>query len=212
MKFKMVRFLGAVTIALLLAGCGAQSEETPVSDNRNAQSEETASAETESSSSDAALAPEEEPSADKNLISEDEAKKIALKDAGLTEDQTSGIRIKLDKDDGVRQYEVEFYADDKEYDYEIDAVSGDILSKDTDIKDDFKKSGASDAAISEDEAKKIALEKVSGAGESDIKIHQDKDDGRVVYEGKIVYKERKYEFEIDAVNGKILEWEEESVK
>lgn len=212
MKFKMVRFLGAVTIALLLAGCGAQSEEEPVTDNLKAQSEETVSAETESSSSDAASAPEEEPSADKNLISEDEAKSIALRDAGLTEDQTSGIRIKLDKDDGVRQYEVEFYADDKEYDYEIDAVSGDILSKDTDIEDDFKKSGASDAAISEDEAKKIALEKVSGAGESDIKIHQDKDDGRVVYEGKIVYKERKYEFEIDAVNGKILEWEEESVK
>lgn len=212
MKFKMVRFLGAVTIALLLAGCGAQSEEEPVTDNLKAQSEETVSAETESSSSDVASVPEEEPSADKNLISEDEAKSTALKDAGLTEDQTSGIRIKLDKDDGVRQYEVEFCAGDKEYDYEIDAVSGDILSKDTDIEDDFKKSGASDAAISEDEAKKIALEKVSGVGESDIKIHQDKDDGRVVYEGKIVYKERKYEFEIDAVNGKILEWEEESVK
>lgn len=211
MKLKMACFLGVVTIALLLAGCGAKSEEMPQTDDSKAQSEEVVPAEAKPSSTDATSAPKEESSADNNLISEDEAKSIALKDAGITEDQMSGIRIRLDRDDGVRQYEVEFYAGDKEYDYEIDAVSGDILGKDADIEDDFKKSGTSETAISEDEAKKIALEKVSGASEDDIRIHQDKDDGKVVYEGKIIYKEREYEFEIDAASGNILEWEEESV-
>lgn len=193
MKLKIVNFLGIVMIALIMAGCGAKEKEMPATDNLENQSEA-------------------ESKADKNLISEDEAKSIALKDAGLTEDQISGIRIKLERDDGIQQYEVEFYAGDKEYDYEIDAESGNILSKNMDVEDDFQKSGTSNAAITEEEAKKTALEKVSGAGENDIRIHQDQDDGKIIYEGTIVYKERKYEFEIDANSGKILEWEEESIK
>lgn len=207
MKLKTVKIIGAVTLALLLAGCGSGTEETPPTDNSAAQSEETVPAQEEA----AASVSEEESSADQNLIPEEEAKGIALKDARLTEGQISGIRIRLEKDDGIQQYEVEFYAGDKEYDYEIDAVSGNILSKDMDIEDDFKKSGSSDAAISEEQAKKTALEKVPGAGDNDIKIHLDKDDGKTVYEGSIIYKDRKYEFEIDAESGKILDWEEESV-
>lgn len=212
MKLKMAKFMSVVTIALLLAGCGAKSEETPIPDDSEVQSEEAVSEKAESASSGDASVSEAEPSVDESLISENEAKSIALKDAGITEDQTSGIRVKLERDDGVQQYEVEFYAGDKEYDYEIDAVTGNILNKDMDIEDDFQKSGTSDASISEGEARKIALNEVSGAGENDIRIHQDKDDGRTIYEGTIIYKERKYEFEIDANSGKILEWEEESLK
>ena len=212
MKLKMAKFMSVVTIALLLAGCGAKSEETPIPDDSEVQSEEAVSEKAESASSGVASVSEAEPSVDESLISENEAKSIALKDAGITEGQTSGIRVKLERDDGVQQYEVEFYAGDKEYDYEIDAVTGNILNKDMDIEDDFQKSGTSDASISEGEARKIALNEVSGAGENDIRIHQDKDDGRTIYEGTIIYKERKYEFEIDANSGKILEWEEESLK
>ena len=212
MKLKMAKFMSVVTIALLLAGCGAKSEETPIPDDSEVQSEEAVSEKAESASSGVASVSEAEPSVDESLISENEAKSIALKDAGITEDQTSCIRVKLERDDGVQQYEVEFYAGDKEYDYEIDAVTGNILNKDMDIEDDFQKSGTSDASISEGEARKIALNEVSGAGENDIRIHQDKDDGRTIYEGTIIYKERKYEFEIDANSGKILEWEEESLK
>ena len=211
MKLKMAKFMSVVTIALLLAGCGAKSEETPIPDDSEVQSEEAVSEKAESASSGVASVSEAEPSVDESLISENEAKSIALKDAGITEDQTSGIRVKLERDDGVQQYEVEFYAGDKEYDYEIDAVTGNILNKDMDIEDDFQKSGTSDASISEGEARKIALNEVSGAGENDIRIHQDKDDGRTIYEGTIIYKERKYEFEIDATTGTFLEWSAESI-
>lgn len=203
MKVKTAKVLGVAVIALLLAGCGAKVQETPASDNSGVQSEADSSGDISASSSEA--------TADKELISEDEAEAIALKDVGLTEEQVSGLRCKLDTDDGVQQYEVEFYADGNEYDYEVDAASGNILSKKKELEDDREKAGSSNTAVTEEQAKKIALEKVPGAGEKDVRIHQDTDDGKVVYEGSIVYQEKKYEFEIDADSGKLLEWEEESV-
>ena len=39
----------------------------------------------------------------------------------------------------------------------------------------------------------------------------DRDDGKWIYEGDILYKNMEYEFEIDAETGKILSWEEEDM-
>ena len=67
--------------------------------------------------------------------------------------------------------------------------------------------------ISEKEAKKIALEKVPGAVEEDIKdFNVENKKNFVEYEGKIIYNGKEYEFEIDGHDGTILEWEVEEVK
>lgn len=66
----------------------------------------------------------------RSMLSENEAKEIALKDAGVNETAISNYKIKLDTDDGIKQYEIDFDAGGYEYDYEIDAVSGQILEKD----------------------------------------------------------------------------------
>lgn len=63
--------------------------------------------------------------------------------------------------------------------------------------------------ISIEEAEKIALERVQGASENDIRIQSDYDDGKYKYEGDIIYDGKEYEFEIDASTGTILEWSEE---
>ena len=63
----------------------------------------------------------------------------------------------------------------------------------------------------EDEVKKIALAKVPGATENDIRLNLDRDDGKLRYEGKIIYDGMEYDFEIDAYSGAIQEWEAESV-
>lgn len=52
---------------------------------------------------------------------------------------------------------------------------------------------------------------MEGASEKDLRIHKDVDDGKDIYEGSIVYNEREYEFEIDAVSGDVLEWDSESI-
>lgn len=70
----------------------------------------------------------EEPTAER--ITEDEAKRIALEHAGLTEAAVKGLRVELDREDN--DYEVEFYAKGLEYDYEIDATTGAILKAEQD--------------------------------------------------------------------------------
>lgn len=85
--------------------------------------------------------------------------------------------------------------------------------------DSFKPSGSakpSEAAGSKEmigleAAKKIALDKVSGAASSNLrKIKLDYDDGRAKYEGEIIYQNKEYDFEIDAYTGEILEWDVDS--
>lgn len=65
--------------------------------------------------------------------------------------------------------------------------------------------------LSEDDAKQIALSQVPGATEQNIlEFHSDYDNGRYHYDGKIFYEQIEYEFEIDASDGTILEWDVDS--
>ncbi|MBP3887036.1 MAG: PepSY domain-containing protein, partial [Cellulosilyticum sp.] len=65
-------------------------------------------------------------------ISADKAKQIALSHAGLTSSQVTFKRTELEFDDGISKYEVEFYYNNREYSYEINAKTGAILSYEQD--------------------------------------------------------------------------------
>lgn len=160
-------------------------------------------------------------------ITEQEALAVALMHAGVKEDNVTSQRIQRDYEDGKEVYDIEFYADGNEYEYEIGVTDGSVVKADFEVgkdstyaeknqnnnttddgtdKKDSSKAG-SDKEITKDEAKKIALAKVPGA--SNIQIEKDIEDGKVVYEGEIKYNNMEYEFEIDAATGKILSWDED---
>ena len=88
---------------------------------------------------------------------------------------------------------MEFYAKGKEYDYDIEKSTGKILSSDFDIENytpgngnsGNANNGASGTVLSLDKARSLALARVPGATEKDIRIQLDRDDGRQVYEGEI---------------------------
>ena len=61
-----------------------------------------------------------------------EAQEIALNHAGFTADQVTGLTGHYELDDGVPEYEVEFYLDGWEYDYTIHADTGEIREFDKD--------------------------------------------------------------------------------
>ena len=71
----------------------------------------------------------------KELIGVEKAKEIALKDAGLTGKKVWFEKAKLDRDDGVLQYEIEFRRGYKEYEYDIHAYTERILDKDVEWDD-----------------------------------------------------------------------------
>lgn len=95
-----------------------------------------------------------------------------------------------------------------------DGTDAEDVTDENNVSSDQNNGSASTSSgkkISEDEAIRIALDKVKGAKKSDVSIHSEWDDGKEIYEGSIIYKEREYDFEIDASNGNILDWDEESV-
>ena len=67
-----------------------------------------------------------------NYIGVDRAKEIALNHAQLNESDVQFVKAKLENDDGGVEYEIEFYSGRTEYDYTIDAVSGNIIEYDVD--------------------------------------------------------------------------------
>lgn len=150
-------------------------------------------------------------------ITEEEAKSIALKDAGVEEAQVAGIRVNQEYDDGKQKYEVDFYVENREYDYDIDVATGEILSVDSEIENDFlddsvpKGQQETSGTIAREEALKIVLERVEGATEQDVRMELEQDDGHWRYEGEIYYNQREYEFELNGETGEVLEWSEEGI-
>lgn len=63
-------------------------------------------------------------------ITANDAKDAALKHAGLTESQVSDVDIDLDRDNGKLIYEVDFNSGNTEYDYDINAETGEVISAD----------------------------------------------------------------------------------
>ena len=61
------------------------------------------------------------------LISADDAKSIAFMNAGVNESNVYDLELEFDEDDGVQSYAIEFKSAGTEYEYDIHAVSGDIL-------------------------------------------------------------------------------------
>ena len=70
-------------------------------------------------------------------ISLEEAKAIALERAGKRADEVTFGKAKLERDDGVWSYEIEFFVPGvMEYEYEIDAETGAVLEEDVERWDD----------------------------------------------------------------------------
>jgi uncharacterized membrane protein YkoI len=70
------------------------------------------------------------------VLSQEQALQAALDYLGFAKDQVTRIRTEYEIDDGVPQYDVEFHQGDWEYEFEIHAENGDILSFDKDHKHD----------------------------------------------------------------------------
>ena len=82
-----------------------------------------------------------------NLIGEAKAKQIALSNAGVSEGDITGYRIKRDYDDGIVKYEVDFYVGNVEYEYDINATTGAIIKVEKELEDDYRPTSSSKSGV-----------------------------------------------------------------
>ena len=68
-------------------------------------------------------------------LTKEDACSIALSHAGFSADQVTFLQADYDWDNGIPHYEVEFYKDKTQYDYNIHAKTGEILSTENEWND-----------------------------------------------------------------------------
>lgn len=144
-------------------------------------------------------------------ITIEQAKKIALKHENLTSSEVSFVKAESDIDNKVEKYDIEFYYDNKEYDYEINAANGEIIKYDYDVENytipNQKQTNA--RSITEDEAKEIALKHANLTSDqvNFISVKLDTDDGVNKYDVEFHYNNKEYDYEINANDGSIISYE-----
>ena len=137
------------------------------------------------------------------------AKRIALQNAGVESADAAFTKAQLDYDDGVAEYEIEFVAGSTKYEYEISAANGTVLKSSKESVEQISGGTSSQASISVDEAKSIALNYAKFTADQVVytKSELDYDDGRAEYEIEFYAGGKEYSFTIDAVSGTVLEME-----
>ena len=142
-------------------------------------------------------------------ITEAEAKAKALAHAGVNESEITGYKCIRDRDDGVDVYEIEFYANNNEYDYEIAVATGEIIK--SDVERHATSQPPTGTGITEAEAKAKALAH-AGVNESEItgyKCIRDMEDGIDVYEIEFKSGGYEYEYDVNAATGAIVKQKRE---
>lgn len=136
-------------------------------------------------------------------IDRNRAQEIAIADAGVDPSTVRSVRSSLDREDGIRVYDVEFRVDYVEYSYEIEASTGNILSADRDMN--IWPSGRTDVTITEDEAIAAAYTDAGVSSSDTIRVRLGWDDGAQEYDIEFTSGDWKYDYKLDAADGTILE-------
>lgn len=167
--------------------------------------------------SSTAAAPVNNPPAALSVISEAEAKSAALRHAGVSEADTAFKKSRLEYDDGIQIYDIEFTTSVAEYEYEIRASDGYVIEFSAERFDipinnghHYENHGDHNYhhngnCISEDDARHACLEHLGFSSDnvSFIKTEFDSDDTE--YEVEFTANGIKYEVKVNALTGAVLE-------
>lgn len=118
--------------------------------------------------------------------------------------------VELERENGRIYYEVELQQGNKDWDIDIDAYTGKTIRSHSELNDDSNDKSIfnkpSHVTITEKQAGQIALKNVPGTL---LSAKLDKDDGRFVYDVKVLTDEGTVELEIHATSGAIVNMDED---
>lgn len=172
-------------------------------------------------------------------VSLEEAKKIAVTNAGLDINSVTFVKQMQDWDDGFIKWDVDFVYGDTKYDYDISASNGAILKAERELiaygnmtPQPINQQAGQQAALGtgvsagagayggmtgqgiDVEAAKQAAVAHAGfnvANVTFVKQKYDFDDGIAKWEIDFVVNTTKYEYEVNAANGAIVKFQVESI-
>lgn len=146
-------------------------------------------------------------------IGETAATAIAYAAAGVKQEEVMLHECSIDLDDSVIVYEVEFTANGIDYECEIDALTGEVIQCESEGKEEKPTPSETEpenfgtVSFKTKEEVKTALLEKNGFTASECKnfeMELDYEDGIAKYEVAFIHGGTKYEYEVNAVNGKIL--------
>lgn len=143
-----------------------------------------------------------------NAMTLEQAQELALKEV-----DGEVVKAKEDIDDGVKYYDFTIITDSEKYEIEIDGDSGKVIKKEKDVDyqpattDSNSGTGESNAEISIEDAKKIAIDKVGGG--DIVKTELDYENGISKYEIEIRKDNKEYDLEINRETGEIIKYKED---
>lgn len=191
----------------LITGCGDEGKK----DSKTTQSQSTEAQIQETVQSTTAVSDAVATTENRNEIGVEEAKEIALQNAGMESSEVVFTKEKRDRDGRSVEYDIEFVTDTTKYEYEIKADDGTVLQASQEPIEKLSANTQNDGIIDVDEAKRIVLEdsKFSAEQVDYTKVESDYDDGRTEYEIDFFADGMEYSYTLDASSGKILEKEVE---
>lgn len=158
-----------------------------------------------------------------SYIGVEAAKKAAFTHAGVSESDVTKLEVEYDNDDGVMVYEVDFHVGTTEYDYEIDAKTGDVLKVEKDVDDDAPNTGSGNTSsggsssgssssnttsyISGDTALQKALAHAGVSASQAVDVDVEFDDGHYDVDFRVGSTE--YDYEINAKTGAVIRYEKD---
>jgi len=224
-KTGIIVLLTLLITSALLTGCGAavppqSSQPVSVTDAGTDSPAEASDAQAASPAPAAAETAAE--------VSAEDAVKIALADAGINAEAAVIKEAKLDTDDLKKHYDVEFFAGDREYDYDISLADGGILSSKAEKMDaedyaemkmligqaaDSADAAQEAAAVNEEKALEIAVAHagvaMSEISRQSVRLEYDDDTGRKNFEVEFHVGKMEYDYEIDPETGAVVKYESE---
>lgn len=168
-------------------------------------------------------------SSTQTYVGEATAKSVAYKHAGVKESDVYDFSCELDREHRIIVYEIDFKANGYEYDYDINALTGEVVKYSKEADDDYTtltKTGAASNPKQKQEtsvpagktpnndigtsaAKTVALNHSGVSQISDYECELDYENGKAVYEISFKANGYEYDYEIDASSGAVLKCDKE---
>lgn len=139
-------------------------------------------------------------------ITIEQAKSTAIAHAGFRQEEVTVKKCELEYEKGLLVYEITFHTNSTKYEYEIDANSGEIIKYEINR---YQRENQQEKKISREQAKSIIITDLGAKAEdvAFLEIQEEQKYNGTIYEIELVYNNKKYEYEIDVADSRILSYE-----